>query len=125
MEYFEFRTMALRPGGSALERTFGAVHKLIASAGGDADIGERLPGLLEAVGMEVERVQEVRREGRPGDPLWRWLEGTHDNHVNLVEAGLLEASELEAFYEEWGRASGDPDALFVAPPVRVITARKR
>ena len=81
--------------------------------------------MAERVGLDVVDATTVVREGRPGDPLWQWLEATHENHGNLVEAGLLGAAELEAYHDEWARASRDPNALFKAPPLRVVTARKR
>lgn len=124
MEYTQFLAMALRPEGAAFARVFGGVHRLIASAGGDADLGDRLPDLMVGAGLAVIEDRTVRREGRPGDPVWRWLEGTHPNHTNLVDAGLVEPDELEAYYEEWARASRDPGAVFTAPPVRIVVARK-
>lgn len=125
MEYGQFLTMALHPTGPAFARTYRAVHQLIASAGGDADIGDRLPSMVEDAGMDVVDARSVTREGRPGDPLWRWLEATHRNHGNLVDAGLLSAVELEEYYREWDHASRDEGAYFTAPPVRVVRARKR
>lgn len=125
MEYGQFLSMALHPGGSAFARTYRAVHQLIASAGGDASLGDRLPSMVEDVGMDVVDVRTVRQEGRPGDPMWRWLEATHRNHGNLVEAGLLSATQLEEYYREWDGASLGDDAYFTAPPLRVVTARRR
>jgi ubiquinone/menaquinone biosynthesis C-methylase UbiE len=125
MEYSEFLSMALHPVGSAFARTYGAVHQLIASAGGDASLGDRLPSMVVDAGLDVVDVHTVRREGRPGDPMWRWLEATHRNHGNLVEAGLLSAAELGEYYREWGHASVGEDAYFTAPPLRVVMARKR
>ncbi len=46
------------------------------------------------------------------------------NHPGLVEAGLLDGEELDAFHAEWDRASTDPAAFFSGPPVVVVTARK-
>jgi ubiquinone/menaquinone biosynthesis C-methylase UbiE len=125
MEYGQFLSMALHPAGPAFVRTYRAVHQLIASAGGDADIGDRLPSMVEDAGMVAVDARSVTREGRPGDPLWRWLEATHRNHGNLVEAGLISADELEEHYQEWDHASLDDHAYFTAPPLRVVRARKR
>lgn len=124
LEYGRFRDIALRPVGEAFARTYRAVHRLIAEAGGDADVGDRLASMAERVGLDVVDAFSVVRKGRPGDPVWRWLEGTHGNHPDLVEAGLLRAAELEAYYDEWDRASGNPDALLLAPPLRVVVARR-
>lgn len=125
MEYVQFRSIALHPHGKAFARTYGAVHDLIAAAGGDADVGGRLPSLMSSVGLQVEDVQAHLLVGRPRDPVWRWLEAVHRNHENLVDAGLLTAAELEDYYAEWDRAAETPGAFVSAPPLLTVVARKR
>jgi len=77
LEYFQFQSIALHPHGEAFARTYAAVHRLISDAGGDPDLGGRLPALLAESSFEVADVRAELRVGRPGDPLWRWLEATH------------------------------------------------
>jgi SAM-dependent methyltransferase len=124
MEYFQFRAISLHPTGAAFDTLYGAVHRLIRAAGGDPDIGGRLPTLLHAAGLEVTGLRPVLRAGRPGTPEWAWLEGTHQNHQGLVDAGLLSAEQLEAYAREWERATANPNAFFSGPPVLIVTARK-
>jgi SAM-dependent methyltransferase len=124
LEYLQLRAITLHPTGPAFDTLYGAVHRLIAENGGDPDIGRSLPGLLLGGGLEVTGLRTVLRVGRPGSSEWAWLEGTHPNHVGLVEAGLLTESQLEAFHDEWDRASSDPRAFFTGPPVLVAIARK-
>lgn len=102
-----------------------ALRTTASAPGGDADIGGRLPSLLPSVGLDVHAAQAHLLVGRPGDPVWRWLEAIHQNHHNLVEAGLLTAAELEAYYREWDRAAETPGAFFTAPPLLAGVARKR
>jgi len=101
------------------------VHRLIAASGGDADIGARVPSLALAAGFEIEKLIPIWRVGRPGSPAWAWLEGTHPNPPNLVEAGLVTSAELDDYYHEWEAASRNPAAVFTAPPVLATIARKR
>lgn len=54
---------------------------------------------------DVVELLPILRVGRPGSPLWRWLEATNANHANLVDAGLLTAGELKAYYREWEERS--------------------
>ncbi len=124
LEYFQFGTIALHPEGEAFARTYAAVHRLITDAGGDPDLGGRLPYLLERSGLEVVEVRAVLRVARPGEPVWRWLEATHRNHSNLVEAGCLSPAELEEYYREWDRARSRPGAFLTAPPLLAVVARK-
>ncbi len=124
IEYFQFRTIALHPSGPAFERVYGAVHRHITESGGDPDVGVRLPGLMREAGLEVARLRPVLKAGRAGSPEWAWIEGTHANHPELVDAGLLSQEELDAFHAEWDDASSDDAAFFSGPPVLVVTARK-
>jgi hypothetical protein len=125
MEYTQFRATSLWPEGRYFRRVYDAVHQLIANNGGDADIGGRIPSLLSSSGFEIVELIPLWRVGRPGSELWRWLEGTHENHPNLVEAGLISSAELEAYHREWQERAGDPAAVFAAPPVLATVARKR
>jgi len=124
LEYMQFRTMSLWPGGDSFARVYGAVHELIERSGGDADIGGRIPGLVQQAGLEIIDLQLITRVGRPGSALWEWLEATGKNHINLVEAGLITDSELEAYHDEWRRHSADPSAFFTSPPVLATIARR-
>ena len=125
MEYVRFCTLSLWPRGERFRQLYDSVHELIARSGGDADVGGRIPAIAERVGLEVVELKPILRVGRPGSPLWRWLEATHVNHTNLVESGLLTASELEAYTREWEERAGDPGAFIVAAPVLATIARKR
>lgn len=125
MEYTQFRSSSLWPDGRHFGQLYGNVHRMIAASGGDADIGARVPSLVANAGFEVERLIPIWRVGRPGSPEWAWLEATHPNHPNLVEAGFVTAAELDDYYREWEAHSRNPAAIFTAPPVLVTIARKR
>ena len=96
-----------------------------AGSGGDPDIGLRVPHLLTAAGFQILELLPILRVGRPGSPLWDWLDLHNRNHPNLVEAGLLTEAELDAYYREWEERSADPAAFFTAPPVLATIATKR
>lgn len=124
MEYVQFRSISLWPDGRHFKRLYEAVHQLIAGFGGDADRGGRVPQLLQDAGFEIVDLLPFWRVGRPGSPLWEWLEGTGVNHANLVEAGLLSEAELEAYFQEWKAHSSNPCAFLAAPPLLATVARK-
>ena len=125
MEYTQFRSSSLWPEGRCFRQLYDQVHQLIAASGGDADIGARVPSLAAAAGFEIEKLIPIWRVGGPGSPEWSWLEGTHPNHPNLVEAGLITAAGLDDYFREWEAASRNPAAVFTAPPVLATIARKR
>lgn len=124
MEYTQFRSTSLWPEGSAFRKIYEKVHSMIAGVGGDADIGGRVPALLVDAGFEIEALLPIWRVGGPDSPEWAWLEGTHSNHQNLVEAGLVSEDELEAYFREWEAAAMNPAAVFTAPPLLATIARK-
>jgi ubiquinone/menaquinone biosynthesis C-methylase UbiE len=124
MEYAQFRSVSLWPRGESFRKLYDAVHRLISRAGGDADIGARVPGLLIEAGFEIKEILPAWRVGRPGEPLWEWMEATSRNHSNLVNVVLLSGDELAAYYREWGEHSELPGAFFTAPPLLATIAKK-
>lgn len=124
MEYVQFRSMSLWPNGEAFKKLYHAVHKLIGTFGGNADIGGHVPDILTAHGFEVLDMMPMLRVGRPGSALWDWLDATHKNHPNLVESGLISREDLDAYDAEWAEAGKDPSAFFTTPPVLATIARK-
>jgi len=125
MEYTQFRSTSLWPDGRCFADLYEKVHQLIAASGGNADIGALVPSLLVAAGFEIQKLMPIWRAGGPGSPEWAWLEATHANHSNLVEAGLVTAAELDDYYHEWEAGSRNPAAVFTAPPLLATIARKR
>lgn len=124
MEYAQFRSTSLWPDGRCFGQLYEKVHELIATSGGDADIGARVPSLALDAGFEIEQLIPIWRVGGPGSSEWSWIEGTHPNHPNLVEAGLVTSAELDDYYKEWEAASQNQAAVFTAPPVLATIARK-
>ena len=125
MEYFRFRSSALWPDGLYFGRVYDAVRALISSRGGDPDIGERVPAMLDAAGCDVVELMPILRIGRPGSALWDWMEATGRNHGLLVEEGLLSASDLEGYHREWKARSELHHAFFSAPPILATIGCKR
>jgi SAM-dependent methyltransferase len=117
MEYFQFRSMSLWPGGEAFERVYRAVHELIRRHGGNPDIGGSVPQLMTEHGLRLVDLHPTFRTGRPGSPLWEWLEMTGRNHDNLVKAGLLTDAQLQEYYRDWSEHARNPNAFFTAPPL--------
>lgn len=124
MEYVAFQSMSLWPVGEEFQKIYAAVSQLLARSGGDANFGGRVPQILEGLELEVQELLPIWRVGRPGSPLWRWLEQTQKNHTNLVDAQLITSADLKAHYEEWERCSKIQGAFFTAPPVLATIARK-
>jgi hypothetical protein len=101
------------------------VWKQRADADGDTDIGGRTTQILTGAGFDIVTLLPIWRVSNPGSPLWDWLSATNKNHTNLVAAGLITASDLEAYYREWDEYSTMPNAFFTVPPLLATIARYR
>ena len=124
MEYFHFREIKLWPRSPIFEEIYTAVHRLLGSFGGDADIGGTVAERMEAVGFEVQSVVPIHRTGKAGSPVWQWLERTSVNHQNLVNAGLISAEQLAAYHADWQTHAQNPHAFLQAPPVMITIGKK-
>jgi len=125
-EYVNYGCMRLAPQSAAFERIIPAVMESFRMEGGDADVGLRLPTLLAEVGLEVVHLEPVMRLARPTDELWKWPETFFLGYTSLlVERGLISPAERQAFEDDWKAWSLKPEAVFYAPLLIGLIARKK
>jgi len=124
MEYGPFLDISISPSSRHFDTIYRAVYRLITDWGGNPDIGLQLPDMLTRVGFEHVDVKSVSQSGKPGSPLWNWIEATGPNHTNLVGQGLIDAEQLEAYNKHMMAARKNENAVFTAPTLQVIVARK-
>lgn len=85
MEYFDFRASALHPVGEAFATTFDAVHAQISAAGGDPDVGGRLPGMVRGHGPLRPAERELGALRSAGVTSWgRSTWGSHTSRGRTV-----------------------------------------
>jgi hypothetical protein len=102
-----------------------AVGKSWRELGGDPQIGRRLPEMMRASGLRVERIRPLQRIARPHEPLWQWPATFFANFLpKLVERGLITAEDLRDFEREWRERTADPDAFFWTPSMVEVIARR-
>lgn len=123
-EYSPFLDIAVEPPAEEFDCIYRAVARLIRDAGGDPDVGGRLPELLAAAGFDDIDRREIRRSDVPGSPLWEWIVRTGENHGNLVERGLVTAAELESYHALMRRRGMQSEGRFIAPTVQSVVARR-
>ncbi len=93
--------------------------------GGNPDVAGELPALLEQAGLEVVEIHPNIRTGRPGSPIWRWIEMVLENSMpKLVDLGFVTPAHAEEFRREWAARSVDGTSYFCSPPLIDIVARK-
>jgi hypothetical protein len=105
------------------ERFRSLVIKSWRDAGGEPDVGLRLPSLLVKARLEVLEVRPLIEIVRKSDPVWQWPAAfMTTNAERLAELGYASAEEAERFATALGRAG--PDAWMITPlVVEVITGR--
>lgn len=127
MDYFHYRAAAVEPQSALFDMVSRAVFESFRRAGGDLEIGRKLPGLMQAAGLEVESIASISAAGRPGSEVWnRPADFLRSYLPKLVGKGLLRASELRDFESFRAEASRRSDAFVFAPPmVGVVGVKPR
>ena len=124
-DYIHWAALTLSPASDAFLRVIPSVGKSWRMHGGDPSIGQRLPALMAAAGLEVEEIRPLQRIARPGDPLWDWPTSFFNNFIPmLVEQGLVAQEDWRALQKEWAERTQDPNAVFWTPSMVEIIARK-
>ncbi len=124
MEYFNFCEIKLWPSSAIFEEVYKAVHQLLGSFGGDADLGGKVAGKMKQAGFQVQEVVPIYKVGKTNSPLWQWLERTSVNHQNLINANLISEAQLAAYHAEWHQHAQNPHAFLQAPPVMITIGKK-
>lgn len=124
-DYGSYRSMTLAPRSPRLDAITAAIGESWRRQGGDLDVGERLPGWLDDLGWRVREVRPIVHAARPGSPHWEWLTRFFTGYLpRVVELGLLNRGELDAFLAEWRERSERPDTFFLTPPVIEVVAER-
>ena len=115
----------MAPRSAVLDRVFEALTLAWRAQGGNPDVAGELPGLLEQAGLDVIEIRPNVRIGRPGSPIWCWIERVLESSMpKLVDLGFVTPAHAEAFRREWAERSGDGTSYFCSPPLIDIVARK-
>ncbi len=124
-DYINWAALTLSPHSDAFLRVMPSVGKSWRMHGGDPQVGQRLPALMTAAGLEVDAIRPLQRIARPGDPLWEWPTSFFNNFIPmLVEQGLVTREDWHALRDEWEERTRDPNAMFWTPSMVEIIARK-
>jgi SAM-dependent methyltransferase len=143
LEHLQVLVRALKPGGRLalqdyLRGTFALVPStrewknfcaadlaFLASQGGDANIGARLPGLFRDAGLRPEETVATVKSGGPGSPVWSWLSayflGIMDRYADFPPFTREQAERLR---RHWRAAAREKSSLLIAPAVLDMVGRK-
>lgn len=124
-EYVDYGAMGLCPNPGVLPEIVDAIFKSWRTRGGDPDIAQKLPQLLEETGFKVRHIRPISRIARPRSKLWKWPDSFYKSFVpELVKTGFLKESVAAQFFKEWETASRSSSTFFYAPSVANIIAEK-
>ncbi len=122
-EYADYGGWQMMPPNAAHERFRSLVMQSWRDAGGEPDIGLRLPAWLAEAGMEVLEVRPLTFIVGQGDYMWRWPEAfLAVNARRLHELGYASAEEAERFATLLDGTG--PEMRFITPLVTEIIARR-
>lgn len=123
-EYCDYGAWRFMPPDPDHERFRDLVMQSWRDSGGDPDVGARLPGWLEAEGLEVVEARPIAWAVRPSDFAWQWPASfMASGGRRLAELGYLEAEEAERLATLLDRQSAD--RWMMTPVVLEIIARRR
>lgn len=114
-EYVRWDTFALHPGGSALARFVERCIQHWRDHGGDPDVAQRLPALLEARGFRLLHSASLMACSPSDHPKTQWLLDFLSSYpAQLIAAGRWSGSEQAALEAElsWGQRHA---SLWVTP----------
>jgi SAM-dependent methyltransferase len=113
-DYLNYRSARLEPSSNKMQSVIDAFFQRMA----DADIGFKLPSILERCGFDITWKRIVAMAIAPSDPEWSWPDHFFELHVPSME-------DSEAFLGDWRKAAENPGALFYSWPVLQLVAAKR
>jgi SAM-dependent methyltransferase len=125
-DYMHYEGLLLAPPSEPFRRFIKVVATAWRDHGGDTEVGQRLPSLLEKHGMTTVEISPMHRLARPGSQLWTWPSIFIETYgPKLVDEGRLTRGEYDALVEDWNAHAKTPGAYFCSPPMVDIIAVKR
>jgi ubiquinone/menaquinone biosynthesis C-methylase UbiE len=116
-EFCNYRHIAVYPRTEHLGLIAEALMRAAGAYGGNPEIGNVLPGLLNQAGLRVE-LGVVAKAVRPATPEWRWPDVLFRQLLpTLVSKGYLTQEAVSRFLAEWEVRCQDPTTVFFSSPV--------
>lgn len=124
-EYLDWGAMKMVPPSAPFERIVEACLRSWIEGGVAIDVGERIPTLAAACGLQVEWMRPIARMGDPESPEWRWLSGFFRSYLpRLVERGLLDDAALAEHRRAWDERAAGRRSFICTPTMVDVILRK-
>ena len=124
-EYLEYSTWTFMPPQPQQSDFCALTIKNWKDAGGDPNIGMRLPQLLSDAGLVVREARPVLFTIRPSDYAWQWpLAWIKSSSKRLVETGDMTKPQADQLLHEFETMGQDPGSIMLSPSVIEIIAER-
>lgn len=122
-EYADYRTWQMMPPNADLDRFRGFVVQSWNDAGGEPDVGLKLPGWASAAGLEIVEMRLLIDVIDKTNAIWQWPASFMATNAERLRAlGYIDAADAGRFAATLDRA--DDDARMITPLVVEIIARR-
>ncbi len=124
-EYLDWATMSILPDSDIFNRMVDACMNAWRVGGVTINITRHLPEMANAAGLKIEHFQPQERLGRIGSLEWQWMDGFYASYLpRLVERGLFDPVDHEAFQAEWRSRTKDGRSFVCTPMMADVILRK-
>ncbi len=122
---YYYEGLSLFPRGGAFDRMPETVRAYYRGGGGDPFVAAALPSAFRRLGLSLLEFHPVSLAGGSDSGIMEWAHRFFTVHVHsMVEQELISRSDGDAVLEDWAAHRKNPDALFFAPIVVDVAARK-
>ena len=124
-DYFGYESMTMAPPRRSHDLAVAATSRAWRAAGGDPNIGARLPEMFAAHGLQLDEVRAHVRVGRGGESMFAWPDTWWRTFApKLVAMGELEQSDCDELIADLERIR-DGEGFLQCPTVyEFITTRR-
>lgn len=124
-EYLDWASMSIIPDSVIFNRMVDACMNGWRESNITINITREIPNIARACGLSIEHFQPQERIGRVGSLEWQWMDGFYASYLpRLVQRGLFDAADHEAFKQEWQQRAADGDSFVCTPMMADVILRK-
>lgn len=125
-DYVAYDAWRMMPARAPMQRFLAEVIANWRDAGGDPNVGQRLPQMCEQHGLSVEVARPLAFIIGPNDFMWEWPASFLESHVaRLREMGRIDSNTAQEILGDFKAATADQTVRMLTPPVLELIATRR
>lgn len=124
-EYYDWQSHQTEPSLEFLNKAIAAAFKSFNDSEGIINIGRKLPGMLEGMGMKITNVRIMSKLATPSSFLWQWPKTFYYSYFpRLVDAGYLTSEEMKNAFTDLNTIENTAGSTLCCPLMVEIIAEK-